>query len=82
MKRSRKQAARERLTVEQVRLRDVRKAAEADRAYWLLKGGEVEWQAELNRRRAARNARVRAHVAAVVTARRASQEQPGLWDAA
>lgn len=84
MKRSRKQAARERLTAEQVRLRDVRKAAEADRAYWLLKGGEVEWQAELSRRRAARNERVRAHTAAVVAAKRAAaqaQPQQGLWAA-
>lgn len=84
MKRSRKQQARERLTAEQVRLRDVRKAAEADRAYWLLKGGQVEWQAELNRRRTARNERVRAHTAAILAARRIAAEadaQQVLWAA-
>lgn len=81
---SRKQRERVRLTAEQVRLRNVRKSAEADRASWLLIGGQTAWQAELNRRRAARNARVRAHTAAVLAAKRAALEaeaQQGLWAA-
>lgn len=84
MKRSRKQQRRELMTATDVRMRQTRKAMEADRAYWLLKGGQVEWQAELNRRRAARNERTREHVRQVMAAKRAAaaaEAQQGLWAA-
>lgn len=79
---SRKQRERVRLTAEQVRERNVRKQLEADRASWLLVGGEVEWQREQNRRRKARNERTRARTAAVLAAKRAAAEaeaQQPLW---
>lgn len=82
---SQKQKRRELLTATDVRMRETRKAMEADRAFWLLQGGQVAWQAELNRRRAARNERVRRHTAEVLEAKRAAaaaDPQPGLWDAA
>ena len=69
---SRKQALRVQLTAEQVRLRTARKRLEADRAAWLLIGGTSEWERELVRRRAARNAQTRAANAA----RRATEAQP------
>lgn len=74
MKRSRKQAAREGLTAEQVRRRAAHKAMEADRALWVAIGGQVTWQAELDRRRRARNERVREHTRQV-TADRLRDEQ-------
>lgn len=82
MKRSTKQRKREALTSEQVRARDIRKQTEADRAYFHLLGGEDAWQRELNRRRRARNERTREHTRQVVEAKRATQVQPALWDAA
>lgn len=70
MKRSRKQAARERLTQHEVRHRQSRKRNEADRALWLAIGGQVAWQQELDRRRRARNERTREHTRQVVAAKK------------
>lgn len=63
------------------RFRQKRKQAEADRAYWLARGGESAWRAELTRRQLVRTARVRERTAAVL-AERARDQQLDLWGAA
>lgn len=81
---SRKQQARKILTADMVRARDLRKHTEALRALYVQQGGLVAWQTYLDQCRRERNARVRAHTAAVIAAKRAAAEaepQQGLWAA-
>lgn len=75
VRRSRKQAQRERLTAHQVRERNARKRAEADRALWLQIGGTVAWEQEQNRRRRERNERTRERTRQALAAKRAEQQE-------
>lgn len=84
VKRSIKQRKREQLTADQVRTREARKHTEALRALYVMQGGTVAWKRYLDQCRKARNARVRAHTAAILAAKRAALEaepQQGLWAA-